>query len=90
MITELGHFALIVAFLVAIVQTTVPLIGAQRRWSGWMAVAEPAATTQFLLTAGAFAALTWASLVVLGGMEFMSSQPRTQMMTEKAISNRWQ
>lgn len=60
MITELGHFALILAFVVAIVQTTVPLIGAWRRNPGWMAVAEPAATTQFLLIAFAFGALMWA------------------------------
>jgi cytochrome c-type biogenesis protein CcmF len=60
MITELGHFALILAFMVAIVQMIVPLVGAQKRWSGWMAVAEPAATVQFVLTAFAFAALTWA------------------------------
>ena len=60
MITELGHFALVLAFMVAIVQTIVPLIGTYRRWSGWMAVAEPAATAQFLLTAAAFCALTWA------------------------------
>jgi cytochrome c-type biogenesis protein CcmF len=60
MITELGHFALILAFLVACVQATVPLIGAYKRWPGWMALAEPAATIQFLLTAMAFAALTWA------------------------------
>ncbi|MBO9449597.1 heme lyase CcmF/NrfE family subunit [Tropicibacter sp. R16_0] len=60
MITELGHFALILAFMVAIVQMIVPMVGAQKRWSGWMAVAEPAANVQFLLTAFSFAALTWA------------------------------
>ena len=60
MITELGHFALILAFAIAIIQTVVPLIGAQKRWSGWMAVAEPAASAQFALTAFAFGALMWA------------------------------
>ena len=60
MITELGHFALILAFLVACVQAVVPMIGAHKRWPGWMAVAEPAATIQFLLTGFAFAALTYA------------------------------
>ncbi|MDX1780093.1 MAG: heme lyase CcmF/NrfE family subunit [Thalassovita sp.] len=60
MITELGHFALILAFLVACVQAVVPLIGAHKRWPGWMAVAEPAANAQFLLTAFSFAALTYA------------------------------
>ncbi|WP_439149668.1 heme lyase CcmF/NrfE family subunit [Sulfitobacter sp.] len=60
MITELGHFALILAFGVAIVQAVVPLIGAYKRWPGWMAVAEPAAGAQFALTGFAFLALMWA------------------------------
>lgn len=60
MITELGHFSLILAFCVAIIQAVLPLVGAHRRWPGWMAVAEPAATAQFLLTALAFASLTYA------------------------------
>ena len=60
MITELGHFALVLAFFVACVQAVVPLVGAYKRWPGWMAVAEPAASVQFLLTAASFAALTYA------------------------------
>ncbi|WP_170330526.1 heme lyase CcmF/NrfE family subunit [Ruegeria arenilitoris] len=60
MITELGHFALILAFFVAIVQSAVPLIGAAKRWTGWMVFAEPAAISQFILTAFAFGALVWA------------------------------
>lgn len=60
MITELGHFSLILAFLVAIIQAVVPMIGAQRRNAAWMAVAEPAAAAQFFLTLAAFGALTWA------------------------------
>ena len=60
MITELGHFSLILAFGVAIIQMVVPMIGAHRRLPGWMAVAEPAAGAQFALTALAFGALMWA------------------------------
>ncbi|MDA7420360.1 heme lyase CcmF/NrfE family subunit [Tritonibacter multivorans] len=60
MITEFGHFALILAFIIAIVQMVVPMVGAQMRWPGWMAVAEPAAQAQFLFTAFAFGALMWA------------------------------
>ena len=60
MITELGHVALILALGVAIVQMIVPLIGAWKGWTGWMAVAVPAATLQFAFVASAFAALTWA------------------------------
>ncbi len=63
MIVELGHFALILAFAVAIMQALVPMVGAHKGWRGWMAVAEPAATAQFLLTLAAFAALTYAFVV---------------------------
>ncbi|WP_120502506.1 heme lyase CcmF/NrfE family subunit [Roseovarius sp. EL26] len=60
MIIELGHFSLILAFLTACFQAVVPLVGAQYRWQGWMTSAVPAATMQFILTAVAFGALTWA------------------------------
>ncbi len=60
MIVELGHFALILAFVVALIQTVLPLIGAQRNDPLLMAVAGPAATTQFLLIAVSFGALTYA------------------------------
>ena len=60
MITELGHFALILALGVAIVQAIVPLVGAHKGWTNWMAVAVPAATVQFLLVAFSFGALTYA------------------------------
>ena len=60
MIIELGHFALVLALIVAALQAVIPLVGAHKRWPGWMAAAEPAAIAQFLLTAAAFAALMWA------------------------------
>ncbi len=60
MITELGHFALILAFCIAILLTVVPLVGAHRGWRGWMQFAEPAATSLFILLAFSFGALTWA------------------------------
>ena len=59
MVTELGHFALILAFGVAILQMIVPLVGAQTHRPGWMAMAEPAATAQFFLIALSFGALMW-------------------------------
>ncbi|MEO9515390.1 MAG: heme lyase CcmF/NrfE family subunit [Paracoccaceae bacterium] len=60
MITELGHFALVTAFVVALIGAVVPMIGAWRRDSAWMAVADPAASVQFMLTGFSFAALMWA------------------------------
>jgi cytochrome c-type biogenesis protein CcmF len=60
MIVELGHFALILALMVALVQAVLPLWGAQRGDHRLMALAGPAAGLQLLLIAGSFAALTWA------------------------------
>ena len=57
MIVELGHFALILAFMVAALQTVLPMIGAQRRDAVLMSIAGPAAVAQFLLIAVAFGAL---------------------------------
>ncbi|WP_370226578.1 heme lyase CcmF/NrfE family subunit [Pararhodobacter marinus] len=60
MIVELGHYALILAFALSLLQTVVPLVGAQRGWADWMAAANPLATAQFVLIALSFAALTYA------------------------------
>lgn len=57
MIAELGHFALILAFVLAVVQGTVPLVGAARGHLPAIRLADTAAVLQFLLVAGAFAAL---------------------------------
>jgi cytochrome c-type biogenesis protein CcmF len=57
MIVELGHFALVLALAVALVQMVVPVIGAHRRDAGMMAVAAPAALAQFALVLMAFGAL---------------------------------
>jgi cytochrome c-type biogenesis protein CcmF len=57
MIAELGHFALILALLLALLQATVPLLGAARRDGGWMAVGQSTAIAQFALVTLAFAAL---------------------------------
>ncbi len=57
MIPELGHFALILALLVAIVQSTLPLAGAALGAPRLMALARPAARAQFFLVVVAFACL---------------------------------
>ena len=59
MIPELGHFALIVALCIAVVQAVVPLIGSFRGDAAWMGVARPAAQGQFVFVAIAFGCLAW-------------------------------
>src|SRR3954453_6448942 len=63
MITEIGHFSLILALCVAVLQAVVPLIGATRGDPALTAWARPAALTQFLFVAIAFLALTHAYVV---------------------------
>ena len=63
MITELGHFALILAALIGVAQMVVPLVGAHKGWRGWMAVGDPAAVVQLVLVGFSFAALTYAFVI---------------------------
>ena len=58
MLPELGQVALILALLLACLQAVVPLAGAQRNKTSWMAVARPAAFAQLLLLLFAFVVLT--------------------------------
>jgi len=62
MIPELGHFALIIALLLALTQAILPLYGAQRGNFTLMAVARPAAQGQFVFVAVAFACLAYSFL----------------------------
>ncbi len=63
MITEIGHYALVLALALAIVQSTAPLWGVWRGDVALMATAKPVAVAQFLLIAVSFAALTHAYLI---------------------------
>ncbi len=57
MLPELGHFALILALLLAVVQSVFPLVGAWKGHVRWMNVARPAAAGQFVFLALAFVML---------------------------------
>ncbi len=57
MIPEIGHFALIIALLLALVLGTFPLAGAARGDRMWMALARPAAQAQFVFVVVAFGCL---------------------------------
>src|SRR6202521_2603307 len=59
MIAELGHYALVLALGMALIQSSVPLWGATTRDAVLMGVAAPTAIRQFAFVALSFAALTW-------------------------------
>ena len=58
MIAELGHYALVLALALALVQSVVPLVGTRTRDPVLMQVAAPTALVQFVFVAFSFAALT--------------------------------
>ena len=60
MLIEIGHFTLLLAFSVALIQATVPLFGAHKGRIDLMAIAESAANLQFALLLASFTALTHA------------------------------
>jgi len=57
MIPELGHYALVLALAIALIQSVVPLYGARSGDAVLMGVAEPTALVQFGFVAVSFAAL---------------------------------
>ena len=59
MIPEFGHYALILALCIAIIQGILPLVGAHQGRREWILLARPAAQTVFLLLAIAFVILAW-------------------------------
>nr|WP_298414854.1 heme lyase CcmF/NrfE family subunit [uncultured Halomonas sp.] len=62
-IPELGHFALILALLMALIQAVVPMAGTLTRRPLWMAFAKPLASGQFLFLAIAYLCLTTSFLL---------------------------
>ena len=59
MIPEIGQFALILALVLALIQATLPLIGAARGIPQLLGVARPAAQAQFIFVTLAFCCLAY-------------------------------
>ncbi len=57
MIPELGHYALILALGLALIQGIMPIVGTRTNDAALMSIAAPAAVAQFAFVATAFAAL---------------------------------
>jgi cytochrome c-type biogenesis protein CcmF len=89
MIPELGHFALILALALALVQGTLPLIGAARNTPNFIAVARPAARGQFLFVAIAFACLAYAFLANDFSVTYVASNSNTQLPAHYRFAAVW-
>ncbi len=89
MIPELGHLALILALCLAVVQATLPLIGA---WLGdrhWMGLAQPAAWGQFSMLALSFACLAWAFMADDFSVAYVASNSNSALPGYYKFSAVW-
>ena len=89
MIPEVGHFALILALLVAIVQGIFPIIGAAKANVAWMALAKPAARIQFILVAIAFLALAYTFAIKDYSVLYVASNSNSKLPLQYRIAALW-
>ncbi len=89
MIPEIGHFALILALLLATVLGTLPLIGAHRRIAAWTAVARPAAQGLFLFVVVAWGCLAWSFAVSDFSVVNVATNSNSQLPLQYKIAASW-
>ena len=89
MIPELGHLALILAFVAALAQATVPLLGTWRGSVPMMMVAARAARVQLACMLLAFAALVHAFVVTDFSVAYVAANANTQLPLMYRVSGVW-
>jgi len=89
MIPEIGHYALILALCVAVVQGTVPVYGAAVRNSALMSIAKPAARGQFLLVLLAFCCLGYAFAAKDFSVLYVAATSNSQLPLHYRFASIW-
>ncbi len=89
MIPEIGHFALILALSVAIVQGIFPLWGSLTGKPQWVSLAKPAAYGQLLFMVISFSCLLYAFLTNDFSVKYVANNSNTQMPTIFRVSALW-
>ncbi|MBI5912552.1 MAG: heme lyase CcmF/NrfE family subunit [Betaproteobacteria bacterium] len=89
MVPELGNFALMLTLCIALAQAVLPLIGAARGNTAWMALARPAAQGQFLFIAFAFACLTYAFVTNDFSVKYVAEHSNTRLPLEYRVAGVW-
>jgi len=88
-IPELGHFALIVALALALLQSVLPLVGASRGTPELIAVAAPAARAHALFVLIAFACLSYAFAVKDFSVEYVAVNSNSALPIYYRLSAVW-
>ncbi|MBS1158460.1 MAG: Cytochrome c-type biosis protein CcmF [Proteobacteria bacterium] len=89
MIPELGHFALILAVLVALILGTLPLIGAHQNRLTWIAVARPAAVAFALLVTFSFGCLTQAFVANDFSVVYVAQHSNSLLPIQYRVAGVW-
>ncbi len=89
MIPELGHLALILALLMAVVQAVFPLLGSWRRQEAWLALAKPAALAQAVFILLAYACLTYAFITHDFSVKYVAGTSHSSLPLLYRISGVW-
>jgi cytochrome c-type biogenesis protein CcmF len=89
MIPEFGHYALILALCVAIIQGVLPLVGAHQGRREWLMLARPTAQTVFLLLATAFVILAWSFYINDFSVLYVAEHSNSQMPVMYRLGAVW-
>ena len=89
MVPELGHFALLLALVLAVVQSSVPLIGSYTGNRAWMGLARPLAWGQFTFIGLAFLCLLLAFVTDDFSVMYVAGNSNSLMPLPYKISAVW-
>jgi cytochrome c-type biogenesis protein CcmF len=89
MIPEIGHFALIMALCVAMVQGVVSIAGAQTGMRSWMEMARPAAQAHFIFVVVAFGCLMYAFINNDFSVKYVATVSNSMLPIQYRIAAIW-
>ncbi|MBS0311912.1 MAG: cytochrome c biogenesis protein CcsA, partial [Proteobacteria bacterium] len=89
MIPEIGHFALIVAFLISLALAVFPIVGAQRGIASWMAMARPAAQGLFVFIMLAMVCLAYSFAVNDFSVLYVASNSNSMLPLHYRLAAVW-
>ena len=89
MIPEFGHYALILALCVALIQGVLPLIGAHQGRREWLMLARPAAQIVFLMLLIAFTILAWSFYANDFSVLYVAEHSNSQMPVVYRLGAVW-
>jgi len=89
MIPELGHYALVLALVMALAQASLPMVGAARGIRPWMQLAKPAALAQFGFIVMAFLALMYAFATSDFSVAIVTQHSHSQQPLIYKLSGTW-